>query len=353
MSLLNGLLGGMLLGTGGATLMLGAGEIMGFSGVMSPMLKNPFQVARDPNQHWKIAFLTAYMLAANVFFLPYINTEWIETAATATSPLAYALSGLLTGFGTKLGNGCTTGHGICGMPRFSKRSLTAVLSFMSTAVATTVLTSPEQPTGQAFVFLRNGATLDYLPWVPQALSAFLVGLTLYGAFVNANTNTNKETKKSVNNDNKLYPSILAGIIASAGLTFSTMVYPHAVQSFLNFGGMMNGTWNPTLMAVMSGGLLTSFLAYQFVPGQHALVQSCPKLTKPLCGDKFGMPTNTTIDWKLLTGASIFGIGWGISGLCPGSVLLLAMTGMSGIVLQWLPGFYVGNRIAEYVQGQKE
>ena len=87
-----------------------------------------------------------------------------------------------------------------------------------------------------------------------------------------------------------------------------------------------------------------------MPG-HAVVKSFPKMERPFTATKFGVPNNAAIDWKLITGAGVFGVGWGITSLCPGSVLLLAITGLSGLIYQWLPAFYVGNRIAEAVKGE--
>ena len=73
------------------------------------------------------------------------------------------------------------------------------------------------------------------------------------------------------------------------------------------------------------------------------------MEKPFLGAKFGVPTNTDIDWKLLVGALFFGMGWGISGLCPGPALLLTMKGVSGLILIWWPAFYLGMRLGEFIK----
>lgn len=363
MSLLNGFLGGTLIGGAAGIALLGAGEIMGFSGIISSVLKNPLAAARE--HPWKMAFLSTFMLSAYVFLIPHIDADKISAVASVTSPAAYGLSGLLVGLGTKLGNGCTSGHGICGMARLSRRSITAVLTFMGTAVATTVTAV------RSWSFLRDGAVEAYLPaHVMPAVAAVLVGLTVYGSFVN-NSKKNKTvtTAKQQQDANqtatqgdddetqaeldKRLPAAIAGVVAAAGLSISTMVYPTAVRGFLDVSRIADGntttTWDPTLALVMTGGLLTSFVSYQFVP-KHNVFSTCPKLSRPLAGgDKFGVPTNQTIDAKLLTGAALFGMGWGISGLCPGPALLLTMTGLQGMALQYWPAFYVGNRLAEVIQ----
>lgn len=362
MSLLNGFLGGTLIGSAAAVVLLGAGEIMGFSGIISPILKNPLEAVKDPSQQWKFAFLSTFLLSSYVVFLPSANSEMITSVASVTSGWAYLLSGLFVGFGTKLGNGCTSGHGICGMARLSMRSVASVLTFMGAAVATTLAISPRnQTTGHFFEFLRQGASMDKIPYLMPAVAASMVVLTLYGMLLHGSYDAASEKealkptpeqvalkKEQAEAAKKRLPAAIAGVLASAGLSFSTMVYPEAVRSFLDVARIAQGTWNPTLMFVMMGGLLTSFASYQFVPG-HSVVSSCPKLETPVCASKYGVPSNTTIDAKLLIGALCFGTGWGLTGLCPGPALLLTMTGLSGMIVQWWPAFFVGNRIAEWVK----
>lgn len=356
MSLLNGFLGGCLIGTGAAVALIGTGNIMGFSGIIRPVFQNPLKSAHDPSQQWKLAFLSSFLLSAYVFFLPNADVDKISTIASVTSPLAYALSGLLVGVGTTIGNGCTSGHGICGLPRFSKRSLSAVLTFMGAAVATTVVTKRPE-----FDVLREGANEAYVPaWVMASLAAGMVGFTLYGTLVSRKetkpTQVDKTASESLVDKNKeaesskdeRIPAALSGMIAAGGLTLSTMVYPAAVRGLLDVTAISQGTWDPTLMMVMGGGLVTSFISYQFVP-QHAVIKSCPKLNKPWAGSKFCVPTNQSIDTQLLTGAVLFGTGWGLTGLCPGPALLLTMTGLQGMVLQWWPSFWVGSRIGEMMK----
>lgn len=168
----------------------------------------------------------------------------------------------------------------------------------------------------------------------------VVGATLYGVLT-LKALPQEEAQKRI-------PAALAGIVASGGLTLSKMVYPSVVLAFLDISRLPRRSWDGTLMMVMMGAVVVSFAAYQFVP-DHALVTSCPKMEKPWTGTKFGVPTNQVIDWKLIVGATFFGMGWGISGLCPGPALLLTVAGVSGMILLWWPTFYVGMRLAEVVK----
>jgi uncharacterized membrane protein YedE/YeeE len=313
---------------------------MGCSGIITPALKNPIETFEDATQQWKLAFLSSLLVTSYVFLLPHLDMNRIAATASTTTPLAYAISGLLVGFGTKLGNGCTSGHGICGLARLSKRSFTAVCSFMGAAVVSTMATTSLP----FFQFLRTTEpiTPTYVsPSIMTSIIGLFVGTTLYQAW----RKRSEDKSFPVEETQKRVPGAIAGALSAVGFVISTMVYPDAVRDFLNLNGIMDGTWNPTLMMVMGGAVLPSFLAYQFVP-QHSVMKTCPKLEKPLTGGKYNVPTNTSIDRQLIIGTLAFGAGWGITGACPGPAVLLAMTGLSGMVLQYWPAFYIGSRLGE-------
>ena len=123
-----GLAGGVLIGLAAALLLWTTGRIAGISGIASGALEG----ARG-DRAWRIAFVAGMMIAGAVAlqFLP-------SPARALTGPVPLLLAaGLLVGFGTRLGNGCTSGHGVCGLGRFSRRSLGAVVTFMASAMATT------------------------------------------------------------------------------------------------------------------------------------------------------------------------------------------------------------------------
>ncbi|MCB1671346.1 MAG: YeeE/YedE family protein [Gammaproteobacteria bacterium] len=128
---LSALLGGALIGIA-ATLMLWInGRITGISGILGGVL---FPVKTDAL--WRILFILGLFSGALLFML--VRGAPIELAPQA-SPLLSIVAGLLVGFGTRLGSGCTSGHGICGIARVSKRSFAATLMFMITAVITVFL----------------------------------------------------------------------------------------------------------------------------------------------------------------------------------------------------------------------
>lgn len=109
-----------------------------------------------------------------------------------------------------------------------------------------------------------------------------------------------------------------GFIFGLGLCLSRMTDPAVVQGFLDLAG----AWDPTLVFVMGGGVAVTFVGYRFVLQRK----------QPLWAPKFSVPTGTAIDAPLISGAAIFGFGWGLSGYCPGPVVVSLASGRRAIIL---------------------
>jgi hypothetical protein len=105
-------------------------------------------------------------------------------------------------------------------------------------------------------------------------------------------------------------TLLAGLLFGAGLTLSQMVNPAKIVGFLDFAGMADGSWDPTLPFVMAGALAVTFAGYRYAFA----------LGRPFAAPRFDLPTRTDIDARLAGGAVLFGIGWGLAGYCPGPAL---------------------------------
>ena len=125
-------IGGALIGLSAVLLMLSTGRIAGMSGIFSGLLN-----LRGEDKGWRIAFLAGLILAPVIAGLigygmspPKLPSNWV----------VIVVAGLLVGFGTRLGGGCTSGHGICGIARLSPRSIAATVVFVVTAVITVVIT---------------------------------------------------------------------------------------------------------------------------------------------------------------------------------------------------------------------
>ncbi|MEZ9720872.1 YeeE/YedE family protein [Vibrio splendidus] len=140
--------GGMLLGASAIILMLGIGRVAGISGIVSRLLpsrKNKrlelgSESGSDANiekteKHWRLAFVVG-MVASGWLLIP---TGYQLPQLEEINLAVIIIAGLLVGFGTKMANGCTSGHGIVGMARLSKRSIVATCVFMGVAMATVLV----------------------------------------------------------------------------------------------------------------------------------------------------------------------------------------------------------------------
>ncbi|MEO8154416.1 MAG: YeeE/YedE family protein [Rhizobacter sp.] len=126
------LLGGVLIGLAVALLVLGSGRIAGISGIVGTALSALSRGAPWAGQRERWAFIAGLLGA------PLLWHAWASLPATHvdTDPLTLVIAGVVVGFGTRLGGGCTSGHGVCGLSRLSLRSLVATAVFMLTGVAT-------------------------------------------------------------------------------------------------------------------------------------------------------------------------------------------------------------------------
>ena len=123
------LAGGVMLGIASAVFILANGRILGISGILGGLLR-----PKTGDTGWRVAFLLG-MLAAPV------TLQWLAPAGFLSAPrieagvAAVVVAGLLVGYGTRLGSGCTSGHGVCGLSRLSPRSLVATGTFMAAGFA--------------------------------------------------------------------------------------------------------------------------------------------------------------------------------------------------------------------------
>ncbi len=117
---------------------------------------------------------------------------------------------------------------------------------------------------------------------------------------------------------RLVSTYLIGLLFGLGIVISGMVNPAKVLNFFDLAG----SWDPSLIFVMGGALITTFIGYRFVLKREA----------PLLADRFLVPTSTQIDARLIGGSALFGVGWGIAGFCPGGALPALGTGRLEVVI---------------------
>lgn len=116
-------------------------------------------------------------------------------------------------------------------------------------------------------------------------------------------------------------SLVAGILFGFGLALSQMTNPAKIIDFLDF----SGNWDPTLALVLAGAVLVTLVSFRFIL----------RRAHPVFDARFHLPTRHDIDGRLIAGAAIFGIGWGVAGLCPGPGVAAIAQGA------WQPLVFVG------------
>jgi uncharacterized protein len=111
---------------------------------------------------------------------------------------------------------------------------------------------------------------------------------------------------------KTFSSFIAGLIFGIGLIIAGMANPAKIISFLDLAG----AWDPSLALVMAGAIAVGSIAFAFTKNR----------TQSLLGDAMQWPSKRTIDTRLVAGSALFGVGWGIAGICPGPALVLVGSG---------------------------
>ena len=235
------------------------------------------------------------------------------------------LSGFLVGYGTVLGGGCTSGHGICGMSRLSKRSLVSVPIFMGAGIATASITP----------FTPPAVTIALAAATAAAGIAVNVWSTYRAARVTAAASLASQSQASakggsglplassspasppsfvdqLTNWRELTVAVATGLIFGAGLAVSEMTNPSVVIHFLQ----LDADWNPSLMFVMGTALPVALVGFYFTFKRDA----------PVCGAKFHLPAENKITPSLVGGGILFGVGWGLAGICPGPGVVTLVIG---------------------------
>lgn len=130
-------------------------------------------------------------------------------------------------------------------------------------------------------------------------------------------------------------SMISGIIFGIGLALGGMLDPSKVSGFLDLFGL----WDPSLAFVMGGGVIVNAIGHYIIM----------KREKPVLAERFQLPKTNAIDRPLLIGAALFGIGWGIAGLCPGPAVASAFLNPAdgiGFVFAMIAGLFIGRMVSK-------
>ena len=358
--LARGFTGGLCIGLVSTSLMYLTGKTLGVSGILGALVRalrlptssaaaRTGSAAAEPAPYWQLSFISGMLVSGGVLLAVQPPAE-VFGAALGQHWAVPLVGGCLVGFGTRLGQGCTSGHGVSGLPRLSPRSLVNVLSFMGAGALAAGLSRASF--SRAALYSASGAPawdLAALFVVPLAATAgaLLLLQTLSGASSGSGSATPAPPAAEPPAAPAPAPSALAlGAVGVHGLAFglalglSGMCDPAKVLRFLDFAG--DGGWDPQLMLVMGGAVLVNAFTYRYLALR--LGAERPPLAAALAGGAgapgasatfaqlvpYGpaAPANSRITWELVLGGALFGAGWGLGGVCPGPAIVDYVSGGS-------------------------
>ena len=295
------LLGGSLIALASIGNLYLLGRITGLSGMV-------FTVARfklSEGAVWKYSFLTGMVSACYAAYLfigefitvndyHYYIFDPNEVSTADLSVVGWSFGALLVGVGTKLGNGCTSGHGVCGLPRLSIRSLVAVVLFMSSGVGMATLL-------HSYPFLDHPILFSstYYDWF-RLLASWAVGIALAGFVGLTIWKSPKRTDPVL--------SFALGLVFGIGLCLSGMCRRSKIVNFLT----IKDGWDPSLLFVMGAAVTINLPAFNWI---------LRRTECPLLASAYSVPSKTQIDLPVVVGPILFGLGWGLCGFCPGPGLV--------------------------------
>ncbi|CAM9286176.1 unnamed protein product [Heterosigma akashiwo] len=338
------------------TMLMFNGKLLGLSGIAEGLLfydKTDFK--------WKAAFTASFMAMAQI--VAKVWPSLLDQLNLGSPWYIMTFGGFLVGYGTRLGNGCTSGHGICGLARLSSRSIAAVVTFLTAAIAT-ARTLHGMP----------GAHISADSWDQPSVTAFYAASGgLLALFALATVGPGEAHRPA-----RLLCTAAAAALFAAGLCVAGM---GRRAKILNFLVLRREGWDYSLLFILGFAVVICFIAFRLILSSldrpllcnlrveleknSVMTDEDVNTNMPLSpsssvkqvvtkasrsthvslgsfdGCTFGIPKNTALDLPLILGAWLFGIGWGLCGICPGPAMLLVAAGYPKVSLMYLPALYVG------------
>jgi len=336
-----GIIGGTLIAFASTLHLMLFGRLTGMSSIFNSLIK----CDQNSGFRWKFGFACGLLAGTYGIFMIFGHTltagnisiqlfDKQEESQRGLSILGFVIGGFLVGFGTKLGNGCTSGHGVCGLPRFSPRSWIAVGMFLLFGIITATLRS-YYPILSTNISVNKAFADQY-----KTIADFIFGLIIIYFIYDLNVS-------SASSREKMETIICAfiGFVFGLGLSLSGMIRRTRVLSFLSLTGIEideqhhTKGWNPTLAIVLLTAVGINMVTFNLILKQ-----------KPILAETFDIPQKQ-VDWKVFVGPAIFGIGWGLSGICPGPAMVNVFLILQ--MLAFIPFMAFGQVVADWIVAPKK
>lgn len=283
---------------------------------------------------WRFAFLMGLLTVPLVFYAVYgyeieFNSKTYTFFNKYSDQSEYNIyvwitGGLLVGFGTRMAKGCTLGHSINGIPSLSTRSFIATCTFLLTGLlmANTVLEDYSNVLEKnCFIDSKDGKPEKKYPM--YGLGAFGLMMAFFVVLL-----VLKARHEGIHEYIETY---FFGLLLGAGLMISGLCNRTTVWSFLILN---KDKWNPTLGLIFFIAIVINFITYSHILSGN-----------PMFGSGFKLPKQTGVDFKLLIGSGIFGLGWGLTQLDPATGIINMF--LSYHIAIWFLAFVFGQCVYHY------
>jgi uncharacterized membrane protein YedE/YeeE len=287
------LLGGVFIAASSSLNLFLTGRITGMSSIFYTLINWDMKEGLI----WKVMFVVGLIIPPYVLWLATEQKGIIEGISFLNfgyyNVWALLAGGILVGLGTKIGNGCTSGHAVCGIPRLAKRSIVATCLFLAFGL------------GVGTLFGYAGWLHDTSQhWGDDYLTGFKIASYIMAAIVLiGGVIMFMQALKNKVAVRELVLSLIVGLLFGVGLALSGMCNPKKIVAFLT----LDDKWDPSLIFVMISAVGINLITFQLM---------LHNMEKPKWQGKFPAP-KSEFDLPVILGPIIFGLGWGISGLCPG------------------------------------
>ena len=284
------IIGGLTIGVAASGLFIFNKTTSGISGVLRSTI---FSAPKLVHSSYILGLVTSGMLLKMVkpdAFGP-------ENSVRQLSANGAALAGVLVGFGASLSNGCTSGHGVCGLPRLSPRSLVAVMTFMASGMITAITFRDSKFLYGIDTGSKNTIVAPVIA-ICSATVAFSFLPRIFGHLIDMSSDLGPIYVKDTVVETMT--GFASAVVFGLGLGFSGMTNPGKVIGFLDLTNPSG--WDPSLMGVMGGAVLFNEVAFQGI----ARISDDHKRAVNL------QPSFASADlfnWKLILGSTLFGCGW--------------------------------------------
>jgi uncharacterized protein len=330
--------GGVILSISVSLHLLLKGRVTGWSGIFNGLVTFDTKTL-----YWKSSIIAGLVIASSGAWLLYgssvpLGNQYLfesqEQFVSGSNFWAWFIAGLLVGIGTKMANGCTSGHGLCGLPRLSRRSIVSVIIFLSFAALIANLRY-HFPFWTSNVFFDNAVKARHTLWAELAI-VFAGGVILFNIVKNAG------------DKHRIYDVIVSsvvGFIFACGLLYAGILKRSVVLGFLTF----NSDWDASLLLTLGTALVLNYFIFYYAIN----IRQAPFMED----SQLEVPKDTNIDLSLIIGSILFGLGWGLIGISPGPALANAPIYIPHVLLIFVPimgvGQYLGGKFKEMLSPPNE